>query len=82
MKKTAAPKPPKKQKQKPLVKCIRLVMQLKDTPHNREVIDEVYSVAKTKGVQGPLAVINVAEMGILHMLSTEQAFRADASPQS
>lgn len=86
MKKTAAPKPPKKQKQKPfaqksLIKCIRLVMQLEDTPHNRKMIDEVYSVAKTKGVQGPLAVIHVAEMGILQMLTTDQAFQADASPQ-
>lgn len=60
MEKTAALKPPKIKKQKPLIKCIRLVMQLEDTPHNREVIDEVYGVAKAKGVQGLLAVIHVA----------------------
>lgn len=59
-------------KQKPVIKFIRFVMQLADTPFNREVIDRVHHVAKSQCVEGSHAIITVAEMGMLEVNMPKQ----------
>lgn len=73
------PTPPAKKrtkKQKPIVKFIRLVMQLEDTPMNRQAIEAVRQVAASQGVQGTRSAITVSEVNILEFMITNQLHQA------
>ncbi len=44
---------------------IRLVLQLRDTPHNREVMDRMQDIARGTEVQGPHSAIKREDVQIL-----------------
>ena len=49
---------------------IRLVVQLVDTPRNREVMDILQATAKATAVQGPHAAIKREDVQILALYTT------------
>ena len=49
---------------------IRLVVQLVDTPRNREVMDILQATAKATAVQGPHAAIKREDVQILALHTT------------
>lgn len=55
---------------------IRLVVQLVDTPRNREVMDMLQATAKTTAVQGPHAAIKREDVQILALHTTRPPLNA------
>jgi len=51
------------------LRMIRLVLQLRDSPHNREVMDRMEQIARSTEVQGPHSVINREDVQILTLVT-------------